>query len=57
VLIKSAEMPSKGWPKCFDEPIALDDGATLRTLRDAIQYLGKTCSKGAILTAPKTEGN
>ena len=30
----------------FDEPIALDDGATLRTLRDAIQYLGKTVPKG-----------
>jgi hypothetical protein len=46
VLIKSAAMPSKGWSKRFDEPIALDDGATLRKLRDAIQFLGKTVPKG-----------
>jgi len=39
-------MASKGWSKRFDEPIALDDGAALRTLRDAIQYLGKTVPKG-----------
>lgn len=38
-------MPNKGWSKRFDGPIVLDDGTTLRTLRDAIQYLGKTVPK------------
>ena len=38
-------MASKGWSKSFDEPIVLDDGTTLRTLWEAIQYLGKTVPK------------
>ena len=29
----------------FDEPIVLEDGTSLRTLRDAIQYLAKTVPK------------
>jgi hypothetical protein len=33
------------WSKRFDEPIVLEDGTTLRTLRDAIQYLAKTVPK------------
>jgi hypothetical protein len=40
------------WRECvvsgsrrFDEPIVLNDGTILRTLRDAIQYLGKTVPK------------
>jgi len=33
------------WSGCFDEPIVLADGTTLRTLRDAIQYLAKTVPK------------
>jgi hypothetical protein len=41
------------WSKRFDEPIELDDGSTLRTLRDAIQYLGKTVPKSE--RRPKTE--
>ena len=32
----------KGWDQRFDEPIIAPDGTTLRTLRDAIQYLAKT---------------
>jgi hypothetical protein len=35
-------MASKGWSKHFDEPIVLDDGTKLATLRDAIQYLART---------------
>jgi hypothetical protein len=35
-------MASKGWSKRFDAPIVLEDGTTLRTLRDAIRYLAKT---------------
>jgi hypothetical protein len=35
-------MASKGWSKRFDVPIVLEDGNTLRTLRDAIRYLVKT---------------
>jgi hypothetical protein len=35
----------QGWSKHFDEPIVLDDGTTLTTLRDAIQYLAKTVPK------------
>jgi hypothetical protein len=31
-----------GWSTHFDEPIVLDDGTRLTTLRDAIQYLAKT---------------
>jgi hypothetical protein len=38
-------MGSKGWLQRFDEPIVLDDGTTLSTLRDAIQYLAKTVAK------------
>lgn len=38
-------MSSKSWSKRFDEPIVLEDGTTLRTLRDAIQYLVKTVPK------------
>jgi uncharacterized protein YvpB len=34
-----------GWSKRFDEPIMLDDGTKLTTLRDAIQYLGRTVPK------------
>jgi hypothetical protein len=30
------------WSKRFDEPIVLEDGTTLRTLREAIAYLVKT---------------
>jgi hypothetical protein len=37
------------WSWRFDEPIVLEDGTTLRTLRDAVQYLAKT--------VPKTERN
>jgi hypothetical protein len=35
----------RGWSKRFDEPIVLDDGTTLTTLRDAIQHLAKTVPK------------
>jgi hypothetical protein len=35
----------RGWSKRFDEPIVLDDGTRLTTLRDAIQYLAKTVPK------------
>src|SRR5262245_45698596 len=38
-------MPSDGWSKRFDEPIALDDGTKLTTLREAVEYLGKTVPK------------
>lgn len=38
----SRPMASKGWLTRFDEPIVLDDGTTLSTLRDAIHYLAKT---------------
>lgn len=41
-------MASKGWSKRFDEPIVLDDGTTLLTLRDAVQYLGKTVPKSEL---------
>jgi hypothetical protein len=33
------------WSKRFEEPIVLDDGTTLRTLRDAIQHLADTVPK------------
>ena len=33
------------WSNKFDEPIPLPDGTTLRTLRDAVQYLGKSVPK------------
>jgi hypothetical protein len=38
-------MASKGWSTRFDDPIVLDDGTRLVTLRDAIQYLAKTVPK------------
>ncbi len=28
-----------GWSRAFDDPIKLDDGCTLRTLRDAGEYI------------------
>jgi hypothetical protein len=36
---------AKGWSARFDEPIVLDDGTTLTTLREAIQYLARTVPK------------
>jgi hypothetical protein len=36
------------WSNRFDEPIVLKDGTTLRTLRDAVQYLAKTVSKAEL---------
>jgi hypothetical protein len=33
------------WSKRFDEPIVLEEGTTLRTLQDAVQYLAKTVPK------------
>ncbi len=30
------------WSRRFEEPIVLADGTTLRTLRDAVQYLANT---------------
>src|SRR5689334_12238481 len=41
----SRTMASKGWSTPFTEPILLDDGTTLITLRDAVQYLAKTVPK------------
>ncbi len=38
-------MASKGWLTRFDDPVVLDDGTTLRTLRDAVHYLAKTVPK------------
>src|SRR5690242_13908022 len=39
----SSQMASKdGWSRRFEEPIVLDDGTTLTTLRDAIRYLAET---------------
>jgi hypothetical protein len=38
-------MANKGWSKRFDDPIVLDDGTTLTTLRQAIEYLAKTVPK------------
>jgi hypothetical protein len=38
-------MASKGWSTRFDEPIVLDDGTTLSTLRDAVQYVARTVPK------------
>ena len=34
-----------GWLRRFDDPIITPDGKQLLTLRDAIQYLGKTVPK------------
>lgn len=39
-------MVNKGWSTRFDEPIVLDNGTELTTLREAIQYLAKTVPKG-----------
>ena len=33
------------WSARFEEPIELPDGTSLRALRDAIKYLGKTVPK------------
>jgi len=33
------------WSTPFDDPIVLENGTTLRTLRDAIKYLGKAIAK------------
>jgi hypothetical protein len=49
-------MAGKGWSKRFDEPIVLDDGTTLATLREAVEYLAKTVPKAehnhpSVLTA------
>src|SRR5205814_328526 len=41
----SSQMANKGWSKRFEEPIVLDDGKTLATLRQAIEYLAKTIPK------------
>jgi hypothetical protein len=46
----------QGWSKRFDEPIVLDDGTTLATLREAVEYLAKTVPKAehhhpSVLTA------
>jgi hypothetical protein len=38
-------MASQGWLTRFDEPIVLDDGTKLMTLRDAIQCLARTVPK------------
>ncbi len=38
-------MPGKRWSTHFEEPIVLDDGTTLKTLREAVQYLAKTVPK------------
>jgi hypothetical protein len=35
---------NNGWSKRFDEPIVLDDGTTLTTLREAVEYLAKKFS-------------
>jgi hypothetical protein len=39
-------MASDGWSKRFDEPIVLNDGTELTTLRDAIPYLARTVPQG-----------
>ena len=38
-------MASRGWSTRFEDPIVLDDGTTLSTLRDAVQYLARTVPK------------
>jgi hypothetical protein len=38
-------MANRDWSRRFDEPIVLDDGTKLITLRDAITYLGETVPK------------
>jgi hypothetical protein len=44
-LPTGALLEASGWSKRFAEPIVLDDGARLTTLRDAIRYLAKTVPK------------
>jgi hypothetical protein len=49
-------MANKAWLKRFDEPIVLDDGTKLTTLREAVEYLAKTVPKAehnhpSVLTA------
>jgi hypothetical protein len=39
-------MAQKGWNRRFDDPIALPDGAELKTLREAVAYLASTVPKG-----------
>ena len=34
-------MPDKGWQRRFDEPIPLQKGKKLVTLRDAAEYITK----------------
>jgi hypothetical protein len=41
-------MASKGWSTRFDEPIMLDDGTKLTTLREAVQYLARTVPKAEL---------
>src|SRR5262245_37076429 len=38
-------MANKGWLTRFDNPIVLDDGTKLATLREAVQYLAGTVPK------------
>lgn len=38
-------MATKGWSTRFDDPIVLDDGTKLTTLREAVQYLARTVPK------------
>jgi hypothetical protein len=44
-------MADKDWSKRFDEPIVLDDGTTLTTLRQAIEYLAKTVRQSTTIRA------
>ena len=49
-------MASRGWLTRFDEPIVLDDGTELATLRDAVRYLARAVPMAerdhdAVLTA------
>jgi hypothetical protein len=34
-------MSNGGWSRAFDDPIVLPDGSTLRTLRDAGEYVAQ----------------
>jgi hypothetical protein len=40
-------MANKGWMKRFDEPIVLDDGTTLATLREAVATRVSSRNKGS----------
>lgn len=49
-------MTDKGWRKRFDDPVVLDHGTRLATLRQVIEYLAKTVPKAkrdhpSVLTA------